>query len=107
MKHLKQYENINHNPYQDETPKVGDYVIMNSSAYHPIKNFIENNIGQITEIAKDPYSSGILIHYSNIPENIQKYFLNNTRPTSKTLIKHWSSNKEDLEIFIAQNKYNL
>ena len=101
MKYIKTQEEIN----TDKSPKVGDYVIMKSSVTQSLRYFIEKNIGEITQI---DYGDGFLIvKYSNIPEAIQEYMPYNSRSSTIRLIKHWSSNKEDLEVILSQNKYNL
>ena len=101
MKYIKYYEEV----YNDENePHVYDYVIMISSV-DTVKNFIENNIGQIIEIDRENYD--VTVKYFNIPSHLKEYFVNNSRIFGLRKIKHWSKNKEDLIPFIQSNKYNL
>lgn len=101
MKYIKYYEAIDN---EEEEPKLYDYVIMRSTV-DPVKQFIENNVGQIFEIDKE--NDDVLIKYFNIPDNLKEYFIRGTRPFGYKLIKHWSKSKRELEAFISQNKFNL
>ena len=88
-------------------PKVGDYVICEESVSgEVVKEFISNNIGIFSKSIHDEtfkYS----IEYENIPDNIYGAFTNKCRRMSRQEIKYWSKDKEELEILLVTNKYNL
>ena|ERR1035437_7669137 len=107
MKHLKKFENISE-------PQIGDYVLCEDKYVinDEVKKFLKNTIGKIINIndtTTPPYS----IQYENIPNTISnEYFdyldVNTTiRYMHKNEIIHCSKNKEDLEIYIESEKYNL
>lgn len=107
MKHLKHYEKYH---YENINAQIGDYVIIDPYT-HPkeVENWILNNIGQIIDIENyDTY----IVKYENIPTGWEDHFSyndeqKNIRKTQKSGIKHISKNKEELELIISQNKYNL
>ena len=87
---FKIFENVKKTPYAG--PYAGDYVIFN-----------------LTEF-KDPESS-IVAKVSTIPKN-KKYpyfvnWLNYGTAISLDNIIDWSSDKEELELKLQANKYNL
>jgi hypothetical protein len=109
MKHLKTYEKNNNNP------QIGDYVICSSiSGGHKLNNFLSQNIGQYIE-ENNPSQSKVsslwayIIKYENIPNSLISANFNgkNYRYVTRNEIIMWSPNKEDLETYIDQNKYNL
>ena len=108
MKHLKQYEDTS------IKPKVGDYVLCEEDgdeASDMLNLFIKNNIGVVDTVdinSKYPY----VISYENVPKNINDEFKHNynrqcLRQMKKHEVKYWANNKEELEIKISANKYNL
>jgi len=114
MKHLKTLETISNDP------QIGDYVIIKSySPVDEVNDFINNNIGQIIDISQSKYSFSkyrLSIIYDNIPSEIKQYFENNNikgtfydgfRDYKFSDIIEYSKNKEDLEIILSSNKYNL
>jgi hypothetical protein len=106
MKYIKTYEEVYSFTYDIDTdpPKIGDYVIMRSTANNnELKQFIENSVGQIIEEDGDE----ITIDFSDIPEKLKQYFILSTRPYHYKLLQYWSDNKEELEEILAQKKYNL
>lgn len=117
MKYIKSYENI------EDKPQIGDYVICHEtidfsdiqSIIHDVINIVNNNIGQY--VYNDEYDSkskyNYLIKFNdvNIPENLKLEFLANDiekcRRMSREEIIYWSKTKEELEIKLTQNKFNL
>jgi len=95
---FKIFENIN------ENPKVGDYVILKPEQCNYLDNgqndklidIIKTNIGQITKI----HGSGEIfkIEFENVATPFNVRILK---------IKYWSNNKEELELKLQANKYNL
>jgi hypothetical protein len=117
MKYIKTYENI------IKEPQIGDYVIIDYE--FPDKEwtqYITNSIGQII-ITSNNRSSDLLIRfyvtkqvYDNFVKiNGDKYNSFNIENNNiyinirllKNRIKYISKNKEELEIILAANKYNL
>jgi hypothetical protein len=106
MKYIKKFE------YRTKQPKVGDYVLV-TDIYVTIRNFIENNIGQIIEIDKTIELSYCVI-FENIPKEYDLYFgvgckddVDNCRWFARREILNFSSNKEDIEYLLVAKKYNL
>ena len=113
MKYLRTYE------LYETKPEVGDYVICEESKIPKIKNFISNNIGRIfyyidTDVKKFSVCKDFryIVEYDNVPEYITDFFEDvwtekQSRRMSLDEIKHWSKNKEDLEVILNTKKYNL
>jgi len=105
MKYLKKYEDST----KDE-PQIGDYVICEQKegfAKIHINSIIRNNIGIILEITdKENY---IVYYDCDIPQMLKRFF--NDRVNSRIILKneiiYFSPNKEDLEVILSANKYNL
>ena len=119
MKYLKLFEELKNIPRPAgwELPQVDDYIICreDTSTKDDIKDFIHNNVGQI--VSKEPtdalYISYLYVTYDNIPQEFkvrgifaQKNY-QYVRLFSKEEIVFFSSNKEDCEVYLAMNKYNL
>ena len=100
-------------------PNIYDYVLCkehDSNKYLDL--FLENNIGQIIKFnfISQHYNS-FVVEYTNAPTGILDYFYSEnsriyrTMIISDTMMKSdiikFSSNKQDLEIMIDSNKYNL
>jgi len=105
MKYIKKFESV-------DAPQIGDYVVCqdglspSSDNDNLLNDFMSNNIGVI--VMYDPKSSyGYEIEYNNIPDNAMEYFSNNYILVSKSEIKFWSKNKEDVEAYLSGKKYNL
>jgi hypothetical protein len=90
MKYLKTFENVNE-------PEVGYFVIGDHINFTWAKNIIKSNIGEIIKIDNNSGEIPYNVSYDN--DNIFKLYDNE--------ILHFSKNKEDLEIYIQVNKYNL
>lgn len=124
MKHLKAYENL------INEPQIGDYVICQDSVlarnFSNNKStiiFLSNNIGRIITDDSIDYDVSkrysYVIKYENIPKDIEDYFnlrkkeseknfeMSGLRAFSLEEIIYHSKNKEDLEIYIDTEKYNL
>lgn len=103
MKYLRKFEDLK------EEPVVGDYVIIESNDIINLnlKHFIENNIGQITKFFK--FDETVLIKYTNVPKDLRIWFSSNAQIITFKLeyIKYFSNNKEELEVILTANKYNL
>jgi len=128
MKHIKIYEKIkkiytiadfiSDNDKHEDT-RIGGYILAdfisadkyitkhNDPNLIEYKNYVNHNIGKITQID----GVNITVRYSNAPENIRKMLFNydltilNIRD-----ISYFSKNKEDLkdiDELIAAKKYNL
>ena len=103
MKHIKLFEEYNN----QSDIQVGDYVICDPEPFaDELQPFIRSNIGQCSKYDEDatfPY----VIYYENAPEDLfEKSYPKHLEVDHHEII-HFSSNKEDLEIFISVNKYNL
>jgi hypothetical protein len=113
MKYIKTYEIISHfSKINKNDLEVGDYVVLKMWD-HPndkLVNFVNNNVGQITDITS--LNINVKIEYENVPDTIRQHFSickNNKfmRPFHTNEIKYYSKNKKELELSIAANKYNL
>jgi hypothetical protein len=102
MKYLKTFEE------NENEPQVGDYVIVRENRILLLDSFFSENVGRIVD---DKYSRRypFLVQFENIPDDLKIEFgdKNNSRQFSIDEIDHWSKNKEDLELMISANKYNL
>jgi hypothetical protein len=91
-------------------PKVDDYILINIKTKElPIffNEFINNTIGRVSEIFKGN-SSQLVVKYLNIPDNCRDFFENDGNKIMNTRdIVCWSEKKEDIEIYINTNKYNI
>ncbi len=100
-------------------PKVGDYVIcsyddcsyedMNMHGYSlDEKTFIRNKIGKVINI--DRYNDyPYYVSYDNIPGHLSNGDIDveDFIYISRDAVKYWSKNKEDLDIIINTNKFNI
>ena len=104
MKYLKTFERI-----EFPNPQVGDYVLVHEILNYSkkYKEFVNNNIGQIT------YSSSFYvgIKYENIPPEISNYFNDTHRPDVRLMHKQYivefAKTKEELQEKLMRKKYNL
>lgn len=134
MRHLKTYESITTGStidefiekHNDSKPKVGDWCICKENLSLTIEeevevdNFLNTNVGEIIAIRNDDY----LVKYTNIPKSLISWFtffwkgvekMKYTMPVDGigcrrmniSEIKYWNKDKEELEIMINANKYNL
>lgn len=114
MRYIKTYEEIN--PWLDPSKvRIGDYVLLHT--FSPIDEYVDNNIGEVIDIGNNEVG----VSFSpDKPTNMkfffdvyfklyadrygEKYFY---RKFKKHDIKYTSQYKEDLEIMLTANKYNL
>ncbi len=113
MKYIKLYENVINDL------KVGDYVMINvdylfganKRELKIYKEFLKNNIGQVTYINNGFTNSGIEwfeVKFRDIPFQISKFFRDdNTERYKINNIIHHSDTIENLKIKIEADKYNL
>lgn len=97
MKYIKNFERMK------IVPQIDDYVIM-ITRNEILDDFISSNVGQITSFDGQ---STIRVKYEDIPIDLSSSFTDNTRKFLIELIKDISKNKEDLEMKISSQKYNL
>ena len=114
MKHIKKFDSKKDSSKKEE-PQIGDYVIceepLTIHIFEELNRFISSNIGQIVQI-DDELPDRYFIQYLNIPENLKLFFkylkkITNCRAMRRKNIIYWSRNKEDLEVILSSNKYNL
>jgi len=83
-------------------PQVGDYVIVHGTSRNDELNvFLLNNIGKVDEKIR----SALRIKYHGLKKI--KNFDKNTTWVNIREIKVFAKTKEELELKIAANKYNL
>ena len=102
MKYLKTFEQ------NSNEPEPGDYVICEDSGTFTgeLDEFIKNHVGQFIQM--DAVGDFYIIRYENIPNYLKGgFYYNDCTIMERHEIKHWSKNKEDLEIILSLNKYNL
>jgi len=117
MKHIKQYPPKKYIPKPNE-PHEGDYVLCTrKSTTTTFLDFIENHIGQILNIVL-AHTYTFQTDKDNKPLYTVQYFdYNITSSTSPGVLPrvncnreeiiHFSPNREDLEVILSANKYNL
>jgi hypothetical protein len=100
IKYLKTFEE------NDSEPQVGDYVLCEEHIYpeNTLTNFLNTHIGIITadDYIKTKYRYDVDFKVLIPPDN-----LIDSRRFMLDEIVHWSKNKEDLEVIMSANKYNL
>jgi len=102
MKYIKKFE------MNENEPSVGDYVICHT--YNTSESdFVNNRIGKLIKI---DYENGVFpyyITYDNIPEILvndkigHDYMI--TFPSIS--IKYWSKDKNELELILNSDKFNI
>jgi len=103
MKFLKKFnENLDYN--------VGDYVLVTPESVANMSkeyaDFVSNNYGKIVKIPSNRINL-TAIKYDNIPQNMMKYFKNNTSMFFNPEIVDYAKTKEELELKLSSRKYNL
>lgn len=99
-------------------PNLGDYVIIRDpfSQGGPSEffNFTGNNIGKIIKIGKEHGGTGkvFTVKYENIPERLSFSKLNffnknNERDCTARDFTYWSEDKDELQVILDAEKYNL
>jgi hypothetical protein len=103
MRYIKTYESKN-------KPDLYDYVICETriAREQDLQEFLRNNIGLI--VVASTSDTRYHVRYYNLPNHLLNYCIN-TENTDIDFdfdeIVKWSKNKEDLEIYITADKYNL
>ena len=90
---FKIFENV------EETPKTGDYVVIK------IRGTLIPEIGKIKKITNDPDYPYVIIFDDDFNED--KYGFDKNTVVDLSEIEYCSDNKEDLELLLTANKYNL
>lgn len=107
MKHLKKFEIISNNI------SIGDYVLVkyrtikDNALLKQLSNFINNTIGIVVKIN----DSDIYVKFENIPNNLILFFSHTNFESTKCILKYniidFSKTKEDLELKIQTQKFNI
>ena len=109
MKYIKTFEKL------DRTIKKGDYAIINFDTTNPeVTDFFKNNICKIIDVRKGSHHKWIQFGYENVPDELIEWF---NKKSGKYYIYHidlnicdvqkYSKNKEELELELQANKFNL
>lgn len=120
MKYLKTFEKL------QEQPEVGDYVLINTvSTIKGVSEYINNTFGQIIDIQPDKIDiwdfksvGDIVVKYTDVPSEIKSWFNKNKNITrnyarefdrrfSPEQVVAFAKTKEELELKLTANKYNL
>jgi hypothetical protein len=95
-------------------PRIGDYVIIDPyTGFQEVEDWILNHIGQIIGFEKKYDGEMYIVEYENIPKGWEGHFSyeengpENIRKTQLFGIEHFAKNKKELELKLAQNKYNI
>jgi len=89
----------------------GDYVLMNYTPSHKtlidLSNFINNTIGIVSKISDD----FIYVKYDAVPITLQRFFDKTNEINCRMMyiedIVDFAKSKEELELKLQANKYNL
>lgn len=104
MKYLKQFEEKN-------KLSIGDYVLCHTKGQYVNNsdetiNFINNNVGRYIKYSRG-YDLKYGVKYENIPFNLEKNLDLDLLWFDKHEIIDYSDNKEELELKLAANKFNI
>jgi len=93
MRYIKKFE------MNEGKPKSGDYVICDGKFTFDLDfgEFIDANVGRITFPGFNTYYTVEYLYQNNLRE----YTINLEN------IKHWSSSKNELELVLNTNKFNI
>lgn len=98
------YETFNY-----KYPNVGDYAIVISDIGYTdiVTKFTLNNIGKVDWMSAD--NIFVDVKYEDIPDEIYHFFISDTHDILTLNSRHmrYAKTKEELEIYIQTNKYNL
>lgn len=110
MKYIKTFES-------KDKPQIGDYVLCRYAGMKRTDNeeyfdFITNTIGQIVKIDdEDEVQPLYYVHYENVPDKLKShwngYYVLDKEPFRKKNITDWAKTKEDLELKIKSEIYNI
>ena len=100
MKYLKTYENY------DDGPQVGDYVIVDPYCVdiNIVQEFFKIAVGQLVKIV--PNERLYYVQFDNVPIDAHRYICDPDPFRRKSFIA-WGKTKEDAEMMLQANKYNL
>ena len=107
MKYIKTFENI------ENLPEIDDWVIMKTlSSHNIVKNFINNTIGEVVNLDKTNIQNiDITVMYYDIPEDFKKLMNVDSdvyvREFRSNQIVEFAKTKEELELKLQSNKYNI
>ena len=122
MKYLKTFEITVTTRFREDvaqqettTPLKGDYVVGTDTtdiSNKKIKDFLENNVGQIGIVLHNEPKYKYRVRYKNVPEDIKYYFLTGVDDfcrveMQRSEILFHSQNKNEATQFILNNKFNL
>lgn len=108
IKSFKIFEKVN-------IPEVGDYAIMQiQTTDRGIDNFVCNTIGKISDIqwSTDGIVQRIGVIYTDVPNKLQWWFSRMgpnryKRNYTPNRLSQFAKTKEELEMILNANKYNL
>lgn len=108
MIHVKEYKEYKNNKSK---LKIYDYVICHSSANYMYHNqemieFLNNNVGQYVKYFRN-VELRYGVKYDNLPSNLNINLTDNLLWFERLEIIDYSNNKDELELKIAAQKYNL
>ena len=92
--------------YENESePQIGDFVVIESTySQKNLQKFMDTNpIGQIVKIVKNERL--YYVHFDDIPKYIEHSILPEEPFRRKNILFYGT--KEDCELFLQSNKYNL
>jgi len=96
MKYIKTYEDT------DEFPQIGDYILMKMTRVSDFNLYVSTHIGKIVDRRKNHPHMYVVKYDEVIPHwntNLIDVFLNE--------ILYFSKNKEELELKLQINKFNI
>jgi len=105
MKYIKKFEFVR----KKLKPHINDFVICDEKIIsNEMQNFLKYNIGQLVDFNSSSsdkyYFSPIykyIVKFENVPEKLKEYFTpDNLRGFNEQEIIYFSSNKEEVEIFL-------
>jgi len=105
MKYIKKFEDL-----EDELPKVGDYVIIETHTFDDdFDDFINNTIFKVVKCWKDReghYEVRLKCNY--VPKKFSIYFFEGNEIIYwASIIKEIAKTRKELEVKLSANKYNL
>ena len=116
MMYIKLYEEL------DEPIEVGDYIIREEDRFNELKPFFKENYGVVVDIPRSTKKDKknvlgevsliqYIIQYYNVPKELYNFFNrkngNFYRYCSLDEIIYHSKNKEDVEMKLSTQKYNI
>jgi hypothetical protein len=101
--------------YSNDEPTIGEYILavekidafIEKSDAVEIETFISENIGTLFAINTDGKIKLFIVQYENVPEHLKSYFYLNRRTFYIQEIVFHCETKEEVEIKMQANKFNL